>query len=218
MAPAGGRDDGPGDRVRRTHRHAERRGQKHRAGRADFAVNRAYYAAFYAASAVLLASAPIEPAAIPPDWRSVMDRLSQAAWRAYRSLVYDSPEFLAYWRVATPIDEISRLRIGSRPTTRKGSALELEYVRAIPWVFSWMQSRFNLPGWFSLGTGLALATHDFQTAPNLAIAATSASELYASPATSGLPGSRTSARTRTPGCATRESTTRRPSLPAAPAT
>jgi phosphoenolpyruvate carboxylase len=107
------------------------------------------------ASAVLLASAPIDLAAIPTDWRSAMDHLSQAAWRAYRSLVYDTPEFLAYWHVATPIDEISRLRIGSRPTTRRSSALQLEYVRAIPWVFSWMQSRFNLPGWYGLGAALS---------------------------------------------------------------
>ncbi|NTU63937.1 MAG: phosphoenolpyruvate carboxylase, partial [Chloroflexi bacterium] len=107
------------------------------------------------ASAVLLASAPIDPVAIPPDWRAAMDRLSQAAWRTYRSLVYDTPEFLGYWRVATPIDEISRLRIGSRPTTRRGNALKLEYVRAIPWVFSWMQSRFNLPGWYGLGAALS---------------------------------------------------------------
>jgi phosphoenolpyruvate carboxylase len=107
------------------------------------------------ASAVLLASAPIDPETIPPDWRGALNRLAQAAWRAYRSLVYDTPEFLAYWRVATPIDEISRLRIGSRPTTRRSSALKLEYVRAIPWVFSWMQSRFNLPGWYGLGTALS---------------------------------------------------------------
>jgi phosphoenolpyruvate carboxylase len=106
------------------------------------------------ASAVLLASAPIDPVAIPPDWRGTMDRLAQAAWRAYRSLVYDTPEFLEYWRVATPIDEISRLRIGSRPTARRGNALQLEHVRAIPWVFSWMQSRFNLPGWYGLGAAL----------------------------------------------------------------
>jgi phosphoenolpyruvate carboxylase len=106
------------------------------------------------ASAVLLASAPIDPAAIPENWRAAMDRLSHEAWRAYRSLVYDTPEFLAYWHDVTPIDEISRLRIGSRPTTRRSSALKLEYVRAIPWVFSWMQCRFNLPGWYGLGAAL----------------------------------------------------------------
>jgi phosphoenolpyruvate carboxylase len=107
------------------------------------------------ASAVLLASAPIDLVAIPGAWRSALDRLAQAAWRAYRSLVYDTPEFLVYWRAATPIEEISRLRIGSRPTTRRSSALKLEYVRAIPWVFSWMQSRFNLPGWYGLGAALS---------------------------------------------------------------
>ena len=78
-----------------------------------------------------------------------------AAWRAYRSLVYDTPGFIEYWRAATPIDEISRLRIGSRPTTRRGTALQLDQIRAIPWVFSWMQSRFNLPGWYGLGTALS---------------------------------------------------------------
>ena len=110
-------------------------------------------------SAVLLASAPIDPAAaptaIPADWREALNRLANAAWRAYRSLVYDSPVFLDYWRAVTPIEEISRLRIGSRPTTRRSSALKLEYVRAIPWVFSWMQCRFNLPGWYGLGAALS---------------------------------------------------------------
>ena len=53
-----------------------------------------------------------------------------------------------------PIEEISRLSIGSRPTTRRGAALEVSHIRAIPWVFSWMQSRFNLPGWYGLGTAL----------------------------------------------------------------
>jgi phosphoenolpyruvate carboxylase len=106
-------------------------------------------------SAVLLASVPIDPVAIPAAWRAALDRLAGEAWREYRSLVYDTPAFLDYWRAATPIDEISRLRIGSRPTTRRSSALQVEYVRAIPWVFSWMQSRFNLPGWYGLGAALS---------------------------------------------------------------
>ncbi|GAB4562230.1 MAG: hypothetical protein Kow0047_10170 [Anaerolineae bacterium] len=54
----------------------------------------------------------------------------------------------------TPIDQIHELRIASRPTARRGHDIRLETVRAIPWVFSWMQSRFNLPGWFGLGAGL----------------------------------------------------------------
>ena len=62
---------------------------------------------------------------------------------------------MEFWRTATPLEEISRLRIGSRPATRRGGALEVGHIRAIPWVFSWMQSRFNLPGWYGLGTALA---------------------------------------------------------------
>ncbi len=69
-------------------------------------------------------------------------------------LVERTPEFLDYWRTATPIDEISRLRLGSRPTARRSGALTRSGVRAIPWVFSWMQSRFNLPGWYGLGAAL----------------------------------------------------------------
>ena len=107
-------------------------------------------------SAVLLASAPTDDSApIPIEWRDAMNRLADNAREAYRSLVRDTPGFIEYWRTATPIDEISRLRIGSRPTTRRGGALKLEHVRAIPWVFSWMQSRFNLPGWYGLGTAFA---------------------------------------------------------------
>jgi phosphoenolpyruvate carboxylase len=106
-------------------------------------------------SAVLLASAPSAAPAIPEAWRDAMNRLSHEAWHAYRSLVYDTPAFLDYWRIVTPIEEISRLRIGSRPTTRRSRALQLDYVRAIPWVFSWMQCRFNLPGWYGLGAALS---------------------------------------------------------------
>ena len=72
--------------------------------------------------------------------------MAAAARDAYRDLVERTPGFLDYWRAATPIDEISRLRLGSRPTARRAGALTRGDVRAIPWVFSWMQSRFNLPG------------------------------------------------------------------------
>lgn len=120
-------------------------------------------------SAVLLASAPgaadgQEPLAggeivlaRPPalKWRNLMKQMSASAHAAYRGLVYETPGFMDYWRYATPIDEISRLRIGSRPTARRSGALRVEHIRAIPWVFSWMQSRFNLPSWYGLGTALA---------------------------------------------------------------
>jgi phosphoenolpyruvate carboxylase len=109
------------------------------------------------ASAVLLASSPVPPngeAEIPDAWREAMDTMSAAALKAYRALVYETPGFLDYWKFATPLDEVARLAIGSRPASRQVGSLGVENIRAIPWVFSWMQSRFNLPGWYGLGSGL----------------------------------------------------------------
>ncbi len=113
-------------------------------------------------SAVLLASAP-ENAPIPgsgkrdvPDaWCDAMAHMSSAARVEYRSLVYETPGFIDFWRSVTPLDEIKRLHIGSRPAARQAGGEKVEKIRAIPWVFSWMQNRFNLPGWYGLGTGLA---------------------------------------------------------------
>jgi len=109
-------------------------------------------------SAVLLTSAsPESRDKVPERWALVMQRMASAARHAYLDLVDGTPGFLDYWRTATPIDEISRLRLGSRPAARRGGALTRGAVRAIPWVFSWMQSRFNLPGWYGLGTALTVA-------------------------------------------------------------
>jgi phosphoenolpyruvate carboxylase len=83
-----------------------------------------------------------------------MERMSAAAFQAYRSLVYETEGFNEFWTLATPLDEIKRLTIGSRPTARQAGGDSVERVRAIPWVFSWMQSRFNLPGWYGLGSGM----------------------------------------------------------------
>src|SRR5438132_1303957 len=108
-------------------------------------------------SAVLLASVEVAGPGVAPAWRSAMDTMAAAARSAYLALIEDTPGFLDYWRAATPIEEISRLRLGSRPTARRGGALTRADVRAIPWVFSWMQSRFNLPGWYGLGAALERA-------------------------------------------------------------
>jgi phosphoenolpyruvate carboxylase len=89
----------------------------------------------------------------PVPWREAMERLAGVAFAAYRALVYERPEFIDAFHQATPIDVISALRIGSRPARRKGSD-RLEDLRAIPWVFSWTQSRHGLPGWYGLGTAL----------------------------------------------------------------
>ncbi|MFQ5409887.1 MAG: phosphoenolpyruvate carboxylase, partial [Anaerolineales bacterium] len=97
-------------------------------------------------NAVLLASATDGASkSASGAWRSAMAAMAAASRDAYRSLVYETPGFLDYWREATPLEEISRLQIGSRPASRGGSALQVMRIRAIPWVFSWMQSRFNLP-------------------------------------------------------------------------
>lgn len=106
------------------------------------------------ASAVILASAPHEEEIIPKKWRQTMDHISRSGMEAYRSLVYETPGFIEFWESATPLDEIKRLQIGSRPASR-AKAGAVNQIRAIPWVFSWMQSRFNLPSWYSLGAGLA---------------------------------------------------------------
>jgi phosphoenolpyruvate carboxylase len=110
-------------------------------------------------SAVLLASADDGDAAPPldPGWREALDAMAGAARETYHDLVERTPGFLEYWRAATPIEELSRLRLGSRPAVRRAGGLTRSAVRAIPWVFSWMQSRFNLPGWYGLGTALARA-------------------------------------------------------------
>ncbi|MCG2787346.1 MAG: phosphoenolpyruvate carboxylase [Anaerolineae bacterium] len=104
--------------------------------------------------AVLLASAPGAKSEIAPAWRESMSQMSATAHNAYRQLVYETPGFLDFWQAATPLDEIKRLQIGSRPAARAKSGA-VTSIRAIPWVFSWMQSRYNLPGWYGLGAGLS---------------------------------------------------------------
>jgi phosphoenolpyruvate carboxylase len=104
--------------------------------------------------AVLVASSPAKAKIeLPSVWRVAMDQMSQTAHKMYRELVYENPNFIEFWQTATPLDEIKRLHIGSRPAAR-GKSSEVTKIRAIPWVFSWMQSRFNLPGWFGLGSAL----------------------------------------------------------------
>lgn len=80
-----------------------------------------------------------------PDERGRLRRLQK--------LVHNEPDFIAFWKQATPIDEISNLKLGSRPTFRRATQSVAD-LRAIPWVFSWMQSRFNFPGWYGLGSAL----------------------------------------------------------------
>jgi phosphoenolpyruvate carboxylase len=107
-------------------------------------------------SAVLLASAPGTSArgeAAAREFRPVADRVAAASLRAYRTLV-DTEGFAGWLARISPLEEISEMRIGSRPARRSGAA-GLDDLRAIPWVFAWAQTRLNLPGWYGLGSGLA---------------------------------------------------------------
>ncbi len=107
-------------------------------------------------NAVLLASPPPRLAhdTLVAAWRTAMDELAAAAYTAYRALIYETPALLEYWQQATPINEISRLQIGSRPARRQAGNT-FASLRAIPWGFSWMQSRHVLPGWYGIGQALA---------------------------------------------------------------
>jgi phosphoenolpyruvate carboxylase len=87
------------------------------------------------------------------DFHDAMHALSGFAFKAYRALVYETPEFLAYFRASTPIAEIAELNLGSRPASRRPSQ-RIEDLRAIPWVFSWSQCRLTLPGWYGFGTAV----------------------------------------------------------------
>jgi len=88
-----------------------------------------------------------------PEWIALMDRLAKASRASYRNLVYEQPDFITYFREATPIDVIERFLIGSRPASRR-SGVGVENLRAIPWVFAWTQNRHILPGWYGLHDAL----------------------------------------------------------------
>ena len=91
---------------------------------------------------------------VPAKYLELMAQLSDHAFNAYRDLVYNTEGFLAYFKQSTVISEIASLNIGSRPASRKAD-WTIEDLRAIPWVFSWAQSRVMLPGWYGFGTAVA---------------------------------------------------------------
>jgi phosphoenolpyruvate carboxylase len=102
-------------------------------------------------NAALLAIGEEQPPSDRPEWYHIMEQLSETGQRAYRSFVYETDGFLTYWQTATPINELSQLRISSRPSKRKAQG-GFSAMRAIPWVFSWMQNRAIIPSWFGIGT------------------------------------------------------------------
>ncbi len=103
-------------------------------------------------NAVLLSSGKRPAVAQEEAWAKMLDEMSRLSEVKYRALVTD-PAFLRYFHQATPITPIGQLNIGSRPAKRS-SSMGISDLRAIPWVFSWTQSRVNLPGWYGLGSGI----------------------------------------------------------------
>lgn len=89
-----------------------------------------------------------------PEIQVIMDEIVVDSYNKYRELVFENPNFYNYFFEATPIKEISSLNIGSRPASRK-KITDIGGLRAIPWVFSWSQSRIMLPGWYGVGTAFS---------------------------------------------------------------
>jgi phosphoenolpyruvate carboxylase len=90
---------------------------------------------------------------IPETWTQTLNVLSERAYAQYRKFIYENPNFVYFFEQATPILELGWLNIGSRPA-RRTTGHSIEELRAIPWVFSWMQSRYVLPSWYGVGTAL----------------------------------------------------------------
>jgi phosphoenolpyruvate carboxylase len=99
---------------------------------------------------------PRQPDGREQEWRRIATEMAGDARRTYRALVHDNVDFPAYFRAATPIDVIERLRIGSRPSRRGGSG-GIDSLRAIPWVFAWSQNRAGLTAWYGVGSSLVRA-------------------------------------------------------------
>jgi phosphoenolpyruvate carboxylase len=105
------------------------------------------------AASATLASGTIGATGRSPQFETVLQEMADRSASMYRALVHDDPEFPSFFTAVTPIDQISRLRLGSRPSRRRSGG-GIDDLRAIPWVFSWTQARIVLPAWFGLGTAL----------------------------------------------------------------
>lgn len=99
------------------------------------------------------------PRAPEPAWRETMDWLTERSLKAYRDVVRHNPDFVPYFRQATPEQALGKLSLGSRPARRKASG-GVESLRAIPWIFAWTQMRLMLPSWLGSDVALVEAAED----------------------------------------------------------
>ncbi len=106
--------------------------------------------------AAVLEATLLPPPSPEPAWRELMDKLAADGVSAYRSVVREHPQFVDYFRQATPEQELGRLPLGSRPAKRREGGVES--LRAIPWIFAWTQTRLMLPAWlgweYALGNAM----------------------------------------------------------------
>jgi phosphoenolpyruvate carboxylase len=105
-------------------------------------------------AALLAASDKTAQQDVRSEWLEAMQHMAARSLEVYRALVHDDPQFWDFYAQATPIRHISRLPIASRPASRSRKLSSVEALRAIPWVFAWVQSRYVVPGWYGLGSAL----------------------------------------------------------------
>ncbi|KPC26469.1 Phosphoenolpyruvate carboxylase [Pseudomonas syringae pv. cilantro] len=105
--------------------------------------------------AAVLEATLLPPPPPQPAWRTMMDQLASDGVSAYRAVVRENPEFVEYFRQATPEQELGRLPLGSRPAKRREGGVES--LRAIPWIFAWTQTRLMLPAWLGWEAALGKA-------------------------------------------------------------
>ncbi|HEY0210960.1 phosphoenolpyruvate carboxylase [Acerihabitans sp.] len=115
-------------------------------------------------SLALYTGAILEANLLPPpepkqEWRSLMDDLSTTSCNMYRGYVRENPDFVPYFRSATPEQELGKLPLGSRPAKRRPTG-GVESLRAIPWIFAWTQNRLMLPAWLGAGAALQKAVEE----------------------------------------------------------
>ncbi len=118
-------------------------------------------------SLALYTSAVLQGMLLPPpapkaEWRELMQHLAEDSCTAYRAIVRENKDFVAYFRQATPEQELAQLPLGSRPSKRNANG-GVESLRAIPWIFAWSQNRLVLPAWLGAGQALAKAIENGQS-------------------------------------------------------